>query len=394
MSDLTDKARKAGFQARSLFKSALRAAGNGALALGEHKDDVRRVIGAGVDEAARSAADLLDGAGAGLSAAGRALGEGPRSAEGGLGERARDLGAQALRRSGAVLGRAAGGVAAARAAGEPIGAAAAGAFATVVEQVGGALDAAALGGEDFAVLGARIAASAERYRALMGVRGCVPGPAARMETLPARYAEWLNRGHLPAGYAAVAAAGEAAGFRIEDGAGAGNAALQRKAEESLVHVRAALARHADLVSDDVDELTAELLMRAMLERAAGDGPDPRAVERALADLEPADLRAEAPDGGWATSPAGLAFLALATFADRSRSLLERSERFGARGAEILLSAGASRLALAAGQAWWIGLLAGAGGSLLRGHGRAKRARHAALGALAEAAERVLHKLEV
>ncbi len=401
MSELPDKARKAGFHARRLLKSALRAAGSGAHELAGRKDAVRAAVSEGVGEAARVAAQVLGGAANGLNSAARALDEGkdaqpeerPEGEATALAGRGRELGARALQRSGAALEKAASGVAAARAAGAPLGAAAGGAFASVADTLGATLDAAALDAGDFAAVMQRIAANAARYAQLSGARAAVVeagGAPDQRARLLALYVDWLNRGHLPGAFHARPAA---EGFVVLDGAGAPNEALQRKAEESFAHVQAALARHPDIVPTDIETVAAELLLRAILEQGRAGGPDLQAVERALVGRGADGLSDAQPDGGWLTSSAGLAFLALATFSDRSRSLLERSEDFGARSAQILLASGASRLALAAGHVWWIGALAGAGSSLLWGRGRAKRARLDALEALADSTDRVIRRLE-
>ena len=402
MSELPEKARKAGFLARRLLKSALRTAGSGAHEMAARKDAVSSAVSEGVGEAARVAAQVLGSAANGLGSAARALDEGRRAQSeedaaeqaATLAGRGRELGARALQRSSAALDKAAGGVAAARAAGAPLGAAAGGAFASVAGTLGATLDAAALDDSDFATVMQGIAVNAARYAQLSAARaaradceGSAGGPHAQ---LPALYVDWLNRGRLPGAFHARLADG---GFVVLDGSGAPNEALQRKAEESFAHLQAALVRHPDIVPTDIEELAAELLLRAILEQGRDDRPDLQAVERALAGRGEDGLRDAQPDGGWLTSSAGLAFLALATFSDRSRSLLERSENFGARSAEILLASGAGRLALAAGHVWWIGALAGAGSSLVWGRGRAKRARLDALQALADSTDRVLRRLE-
>ncbi|PTD96368.1 hypothetical protein [Pseudothauera lacus] len=388
MSDLPDKARRAGRLARQLLKTSLNAAASGAHELGRRKGAVQEAVADGVGEAARVAARALGDTACGLSAAARALDQNAH----GRGEQGGGLGARVLQGSGTALGRAATGLAGAQTLAAPLGAAVGGAFGAVVGTVGASLDAAALSEADFAAQAARIAAQAQRYAELRGGRAVPPRvvDGGGTEWLRPAFVDWLNGGQLPAGHCARFAAGA---LVVEDGAGLPAAALQARAEESLAHLEAALARHDDIAPAPVAELAAELLLRAIAEQAREGTLDAAAVEAVLASASGvAAAPAGAPASTWLTGRAGLAFLALASFADRSRPLEARSEDFGARTAEILLSAGASRLALAGAHLWWVGLLAGAGSQLLWGQGRGKRARLEALAALADSAERVLRRM--
>lgn len=401
MSELPEKARRAGVLTRKAFKSVVQAASASLHEAAARKDRVGGAVSTAVEAATRATAQALSGAASGLDAAARTLAEGspppaadtaPDAApprEGG-----RHLGVRVLQHGSAVLSKAAAGLSTARAAAPPFGAAAAGAFASAAGALGATLDAVALDEADFAALMHTIANHAARYAQLKTAKVSVLEPTdahrALRAQLPARFADWLNRGHLPPAFRAHWADGS---FGVVDAQGTPHEALQRKAAESLAQLQAALAAYPDIVPVDIEDVAAELLMCAIVEQGRDDRPDLRAVERVLAARGLQGLQDTQPEGGWLTSSAGLAFLALVTFSDRSRSLIERSEDFGARSAEILLASGASRLALAAGHVWWIGTLAGAGTSLVWERGRAKRARFDALQALAEAMERVLRRLE-
>lgn len=84
--------------------------------------------------------------------------------------------------------------------------------------------------------------------------------------------------------------------------------------------------------------------------------------------------------------AGLAAIALSSFMDRSLSRERRGAEFGDRAAKAGVTGAAAKAALAATQAWWLGLAVGVGSRWLAAYGGDKRQRYETLRRMVERAE--------
>jgi hypothetical protein len=78
------------------------------------------------------------------------------------------------------------------------------------------------------------------------------------------------------------------------------------------------------------------------------------------------------------SSVGLAVIALSVFMNRDLSLRQKGTAFGSRSAKAGASSAMGKLAMAATQTWWLGLIAGVGSGWLATQGHGKREQYEAL----------------
>jgi len=153
--------------------------------------------------------------------------------------------------------------------------------------------------------------------------------------------------------------------------------IQAKATDSASYVLAAMQRHPEIDITTTSEVYAELVARGMAEgvrnsgiaEAALDSAIQKGVDAATGQISGLDIL----PGG-----IGLAAIGMSVFFDRTVPDAIKAMKAGKQMGQAFVPMLLGKIALVSSQAWWVGLIAGAGSSWLAGRGRVKRARFESL----------------
>lgn len=205
------------------------------------------------------------------------------------------------------------------------------------------------------------------------------------------YVEYLNDGHLPAGYSAqLAGSATQAGWDIQVlGPDAQVAELiQAKATDSVAYVSEALRRYPDIDVVTTSEVHAELMMKGLADRVVDSGLSEVALQATVdAAADTASIQFD-----WMPSSIALALIAFSSYSKEGLDEYARSKNFGERASKSYLAYLAGGVVAVATQTWWIGLIGGMGTRLLIGKGRRKWDQKAQLDQLIASNDRVLARL--
>lgn len=206
-----------------------------------------------------------------------------------------------------------------------------------------------------------------------------------------KYVEYLNDGHLPAGYEAhLADSATQAGWDIEVLGPDGHVRdlIQAKATDSVAYVQTALERypHIDVVT--TEEVHSQLIMAGLGDHVLDSGITNDALTHAVEGASDA----AAIHFSWMPSALSIALIAFSAYSKEGLDAYEKSKGFGERSVRSYLAYLAGGAVAVATHTWWLGMLGGMGSRLVMGAGRAKRDRLATLRTLIANNERVLRRL--
>ena len=231
----------------------------------------------------------------------------------------------------------------------------------------------------------------EEVRVLDGSQlpGLVSGVKGKLFEI--EYVDYLNDGHLPAGYhAALARSATQPGWDIEilGPDGKMREVIQTKAAESVDYVKDALERypHIDVVT--TDEVHGQLVMQGYGDQLISSGISEDSLQSAVqAATDDAALQFS-----WTPSIVSLALIAFSAYSKEGLDAYTKSKNFGERSAKSYIAYLAGGAVAIATGTWWLGMIGGLGSRLLLGRGHTKRERLKSLGNLVEGNERVLERL--
>ena len=189
----------------------------------------------------------------------------------------------------------------------------------------------------------------------------------------------LNSGGLPDGlHAALAESATQPGWDIQitDAHGNVDDLLQAKATESAQYVKDALEHYPNIDVTTTSEVHGQLLAMGLAQDVHNSGITDAVLQAKVEAATHAGTSFSASD--LVPSSVGLAVIALSVFMDKRATLREKGAAFGTRSTKAGVSSAVGKLAMAATQTWWLGLIAGVGSSWLAARGRGKREQYETL----------------
>ena len=208
-----------------------------------------------------------------------------------------------------------------------------------------------------------------------------------------RYADYLNDGHLPAGFTAKLAdspTNPGWDIGIYDGNGILNEELQLKATDSVQYVQEALEKypHIDIVT--TDEVYSQLAMQGFSDHVTDSGIS----DSELTDFVHESLSQANVEFDW--MPSLLPFLIIGFFVGRKSDLTdyEKGKEFGHRSVKSYIAHICGGAVLLVTHTWWLGLLGAVGSRLVMGHFKSRRERYEALKKMVKKNEHVLRRLKI
>ncbi|MDW3680332.1 hypothetical protein RA280_00945 [Cupriavidus sp. CV2] len=222
------------------------------------------------------------------------------------------------------------------------------------------------------------------------LQGLVAGIKGKLFEL--HYVEYLNAGHLPAGFhAELAHSANNPGWDIAIFGGDGTTmrdVIQLKATDSVSYVERALEQYPNIDVVTTSEVHSHLIMQGHGDHVV----DGHITDHALTATVERGLDHAAGGMHWTPSVISLALIAFSAYSQEGLTNYQKSRNFGERSMKSYLAylAGGS-LAVATGT-WWIGMIGGIGSRMLLGSGRAKNEKLDQLRALTKSNEFVIKKL--
>lgn len=186
-----------------------------------------------------------------------------------------------------------------------------------------------------------------------------------------KYADYLNSGNLPEGYAAhLASSPFQPGWDIAVTGPDGHLAqaLQLKATDSVSYVHHALERYPDIDVVTTDEVYSSLVMNGAADSVMSSG---------MSDADLTGHVVEAVDNAayhmdWTPPVISLALIAFTSYTMKEVDAYEKARTFGDRAGKSYLAYLLSGAVMAVTQTWWLGLVAGVGSRYAAHTGRKKR----------------------
>ncbi len=209
---------------------------------------------------------------------------------------------------------------------------------------------------------------------LVGLTSGVKGKLFELELV-----NHLNSGGLPDGFhAELSHSATQPGWDIQimDAHGQASELLQAKATESASYVKQALERYPDIDISTTTEVQAQLLAMGLAQNVHNSGISEAVLQAKVDAAAHADPALDA--SNLVPSSLGLAVIALSVFMNKNTTLRKKGADFGTRSAKVSVSSAVGKVAMAATQTWWLGLIAGVGSSWLASRGHGKREQYEAL----------------
>ena len=232
----------------------------------------------------------------------------------------------------------------------------------------------------------------EKLSALEGdeLLGLVSGIKGKL--FEQKYAEYLNSGILPDGYAAVLAeSANQSGWdlRIEGPNSETVEILQAKATDSLGYVMASLEKNPNIDVVTPEEVYGHLVMSGVSEGIINSGISNESLETSLdsaVDASNIDMDFSPP---WFT----LALIAFTTYKDESLTLYQKARSAGDRSGKAYLSFLVGGALGAVSNTWWLGVIGTVASRYLTDEGKRRRAIFDKMKEIAKANDRILERTE-
>jgi len=224
-----------------------------------------------------------------------------------------------------------------------------------------------------------------------GLEGFISGVKGKLFEL--QYVDYLNEGHLPAGYAAVLASNatqQGWDFQIEGPDNQVIDQIQLKATDSVGYVKHALERYPGIDVVSTSEVHSHLVMQGFGERVA----DGHIADAALTAEVTSAVDHVGVHMHFVPSILAMALIAYSSYSQEDLTQYQKGRLLGERAAKTYLAFLIGGSVAVATQTWWVGLVASVGSRILLGQGRKKREQRDTLKDTIKTNEKVLKHLRL